>query len=83
MNLNDNVIINENLKCFYKSFNLCITFDTLLIEFIKTITLKKRSFVLIKFNKIKIYSIWAIEIDILSKSVEINNKDKRFEYLFN
>ena len=76
------IFINEDLNCFFKSFNFYITFNILLIVIINAISLIKRNFALIKFNKIKIDSIKAIEIDNLLKSVEINNNDKRFENSF-
>ena len=76
MNFNDNIIINENFNCFRKSLGFYLTFNILLIEIVKVTALIKRSFALIEFNKIKIYSIQAIQIDILLKSFEINNKNK-------
>ena len=78
-----NFIVNENLNCFRKSLNLCIAFNTLLIVIIKAITSINRSFALIEFDKSKICSIYVIDVDLLLKSVKIDNKDKRFEDSFN
>ena len=76
-------IINENLNCSRKSLNLYIIFNTLLIMIIKIITSTDRSFVLIEFDKSKIYLIYAIDVDSLLKNVKIDNKNKRFEDSFN
>ena len=76
-------IINEDLNCFRKSLNLYITFNTPLIVIIKTITSTDRNFVLIEFDKLKICSICAIDVDFLLKNVKIDNKNKRFEDSFN
>ena len=69
-----NFIINESLNCFRKSLNLYIVFNMFLIVIVKAIASINRSFALIEFDKLKICSIYAINID---------NKDKRFEDSFN
>ena len=55
----------------------------LLIAIINAILLIKRSFILIKFDKIKIDSMKIIKIDNLMKNVEIDNNNERFKDSFN
>ena len=78
-----NFIVNEGLNCSRRSFNFYIAFNTFLIVIIKIVTLINRSFVLIEFDKLKICSIYTINVDLLSKSVETDNKNERFEDSFN
>ena len=82
-NFNDNIIINENLNYFRKSFNLYITFNTFLIVIVKATISTKRNFALIEFDKIKICLIRTIKIDVFLRSVEIDNKNEWFEDSFN
>ena len=76
------IFTNKDLNCFFKSFNLYITFNISLIIIINVISLIKRNFVLIEFDKIKIDSIRTIEVDNLLKNIEIDNNDKRFKNSF-
>ena len=70
------IFINKDLNYFFKSFNFCIAFNMLLIAIINAISLIKRNFILIEFNKIKINSMKTIKINNLLKSVEIDNNNK-------
>ena len=77
------IFTNENLNCFYKSFNFYITFNIFLIAIINAISLIKRNFVLIEFDKIKIDSMKAIKVDNLLRNVKIDDNNKRFKNSFN
>ena len=76
-------IADEDLNCFRRFLNLCIAFNTSLIVIIKIIASTNRNFALIEFDKLKICSIYVIDVDLLLKSVKIDDKDERFEDSFN
>ena len=76
-------IINKGLNCFRRSLNLCIAFDTPLIVIVKIVTSTNRSFALIEFDKLEICLIYVIDVDLLLRSVEIDDKNERFEDSFN
>ena len=82
MSFNDVNVHNENLNCFFKSFNFCIIFNIFLIAIINAILSIKRNFILIEFDKIKIDLMKMIKVGDLLRNIKIDNNDKRFKDSF-